>query len=333
MINKIFLLVTRLLSLVMLPFLTSCGGGGGSGGGQTLHVAFSYAKDYAYLWQPNSISINAVGLDGASPICTVASGALPAGMAIEPNSCTISGTPTTAGTSSAVVQLTVGGFSGSVQTSVNLSVVGSNTYYTSFNTTNTVIATQPVSAVPLGPDNSPQNMNWQPQAGQTVVYSISSGSLPAGVTLNPTTGAISGAPAETGTFQFSVAATITSGSSSYTTPSQSNFLNVLTPAIGFTYPAVSNYRTGNAVSIAPIIETSSSLPSTNVMVTNYHLSATSDPLPASLNLDQTTGVISGTLTVTEPVGGTAYNIIVVGNVALASYSFLGQAYVNLNVSP
>ena len=105
------------------------------------------------------------------------------------------------------------------------------------------------------------------------------------------------------------------------------------PAIGFTYPTVSNYNTGDVVSISPTIETSSALPSTNVTVTNYQLSAGSDPLPASLSLDPTTGVISGTLTVAEPPGGTAYNIIVIGNVAMAGYSFVGQAYVNLNVSP
>jgi hypothetical protein len=50
----------------------------------------------------------------------------------------------------------------------------------------------------------------------SVTYSIASGALPAGVTLDPATGILSGAPTATGAFTFTVLATFASGGSKTT---------------------------------------------------------------------------------------------------------------------
>jgi hypothetical protein len=115
--------------------------------------------------------------------------------------------------------------------------------------------------------------------GTVTGYTISP-ALPAGLTLNATTGVISGTPsAAAAPTNYTVTASNSAGS---TTDTLSLEVNAVTPA--FTYPSlVATFQVGSAANFAPT--------STGGAVATW---AVSPALPAGLSIDATTGTISGT---------------------------------------
>jgi len=60
------------------------------------------------------------------------------------------------------------------------------------------------SALAPGTTNTPYNLQFSANGGGTQTWSVSSGALPDGLTLNPQTGMLSGTPTKTGDFHFQV---------------------------------------------------------------------------------------------------------------------------------
>ena len=147
--------------------------------------------------QPQSPYAAQLGATGgtASYSWSVSSGNLPAGLTIS-NSGAISGTPTQSGTFA---------FSMSVQDS------GTSPQSTSQAFSISIDAAAPKSTLQITTTSLPAGQGQAPYSGQlgatggTASYrwSLSSGSLPAGMTLS-NSGAISGTPAQSGTFPFSM---------------------------------------------------------------------------------------------------------------------------------
>jgi formylglycine-generating enzyme required for sulfatase activity len=118
-----------------------------------------------------------------------------------------------------------------------------------------------------------------------IIWSLESGTLPAGLNLAGTTGVISGTPTTAGTSHFTVKATNATGSD--------------TKPLSITITAVGG-------GVAPAITTAALLDGTEGVAYNQTLAATGDTpitwtigsgtLPTGLNLAGTTGVISGTPT-------------------------------------
>ena len=135
-------------------------------------------------------------------------------------------------------------------------------------------------------------------------YSVSSGALPLGLSLNATTGAISGTPATTGTFSFRIAATVNgcSGFRDYT-------VAIACPAIAITPPSLAAGQAGVAYSQTLSISPAGS----------YTFSLATGNLPAGLTLHPATGVISGTPTST---GSTTFTLKAQG----AGGCFVTQSY-------
>jgi len=138
---------------------------------------------------------------------TYSANGLPAGLSINSSTGLISGTPTTAGTSTVVVTATdTTGASGS--TSFNWTVNGTSSG-------NTVTVTSPGSQTgTVGTAGSVQISASDSASGQTLTYSASG--LPAGLSINSSTGLISGTPTTAGTSTVSVTATDTTGASGST---------------------------------------------------------------------------------------------------------------------
>jgi large repetitive protein len=204
---------------------------------------------------------------------SVSSGSLPAGLAMS-NSGVISGTPTTAGTSSFTVQAKDSGApQQSVQQALSIAV------YTGLTISTT--------SLPNGTVNSAYSATLKSVGGTgTVTWSISQGSLPTGLNLGAS-GTISGSPSTAGTSNFTVSATDSSTPPQTKTQALSMVIN---PALSITTTSLPAGTVATAYS--QNIQTSGgTLP--------IAWSVTAGTLPAGLTLAGNSGgvgVISGTPT-------------------------------------
>ena len=99
------------LAATLVLVLAACGGGGEGEGGrsETLTVSLDYTSN-ALLLRPSTITPVITGLAGHAPNCTLVSGTIPAGMALNSN-CSITGTPLVGGSFPIVVRLGASGVS------------------------------------------------------------------------------------------------------------------------------------------------------------------------------------------------------------------------------
>gem|GEM_PF-695905 len=219
---------------------------------------------------------------GVTPyVYTVSSGTLPAGLTLS-SAGTLSGTPT----STAATNFTV------TATDAN-GCTGTRTY--ALTPACPTITVSP-STLPNGMVNSAYSQTITSTGGVgTVTFSISSGTLPAGLSLNTTSGVISGTPTSTTAASFTVRATDSNnctGSTAYTITPACPTITVTpaTPTTGTVGVAYTQTLTP-AGGIAPYAS----------------WTVTSGTLPAGLTLNASTGVVSGTPTASN---GTGVNVTI-----------------------
>jgi hypothetical protein len=131
----------------------------------------------------------------------ISSGALPTGLLLNPATGAITGTPTTPGTFSFTITATdAAGCSGSRPYTVNIAAAGCP-----------VITVNPAT-LPPGVVAVPYSQSITATGGVApYTFAVISGSLPNGLSLNPATGLISGAPLTPGLFNFTIRATDSGG--------------------------------------------------------------------------------------------------------------------------
>ncbi|MCZ2150976.1 MAG: putative Ig domain-containing protein [Bryobacterales bacterium] len=140
---------------------------------------------------PYSTVLTASGGTGSGYTFQVASGQLPAGLSLAPGGF-ISGTPTVAGPVTFTVQVNDNG-GGVASKPLTLTVVAPNLAITS------------TATLPSAPANQAYSTQLTASGGtQPYAWSLTVGTLPAGLALNPTTGVISGTPTNAGLFNFTV---------------------------------------------------------------------------------------------------------------------------------
>ncbi len=264
------------LALILCVFLAACGGGS-KPAPPSPPVIFESSLPNGAVNVPYSATVHVTRGTGTSPFTwSITSGSLPAGLSLNSGTGTISGTPTT------IVNATF-----TLQVTDAKSLTGTRSL--SINIRGAVSITPP--SLPGGQVTIPYSANLSATGGVLpYTWSVSSGTLPAGLTLtgNPdNTATISGTPTLLGTSTFTV-----------------QVADAETP------PA-----TGNSGSLSISIEgfvtiTNTSLPDGNVAIfydtqliatgglAPYTWSLTSGTLPPGLSLTATTGVISGTPTTT-----------------------------------
>ena len=197
---------------------------------------------------------------------TVTSGALPPGVMLNAATGAITGTPTQNGAFSFTITAASGG-GGACAASHSYSVT---------------IGCTTITLASLASATAGVNYNGSVAASPAGVYSYSltSGNLPAGLTLNSATGAISGLPTVTGMYNFTLKAQASTGCSG----SQSYSLTVACPAITLSALPTPTLN-------SPYNQFVTASPSGG----NYSFAVTG-VLPAGLSLNAATGAISGTPT-------------------------------------
>jgi hypothetical protein len=213
-------------------------------------------------------TLNASG--GTTPYTWSATG-LPAGLSIDPSSGAITGTPTASGASTVSITVTDSTNPTHLSATKNLSI--------------TIVAQLAITttSLPSGVTGTAYNATVNASGG-TTPYTWSATGLPAGLTINASTGAISGSPTAAGTSTVSITVT---DSTSPTHLSATKNLS-LTIAAQLTITTTSPLPGGSVD--APYSTTIAASGGT----TPYTWSATG--LPAGLSIDPSTGAISGTPT-------------------------------------
>jgi lysophospholipase L1-like esterase len=233
---------------------------------------------------------------GESPYSfSVTSGALPAGLTLDAQTGTISGTPTAVGSGSATV--TVTDSSGTPQTVTD--AIGF-----------TVAAASALSISTSSLAHAAQNSAY----GQAITasggvgadtFAVSSGSLPDGLSLDPETGVIAGTPTTSGTSSITV--TVTDSGSPNPQLASATLALTVDPALALTVPPIDLPDALQGIGYSQVIVASGGSEP-------YSWGVSSGALPDGLSLDPNTGLLVGiptgsgtstfTLAVTDASGQT-----------------------------
>ncbi|MBQ0930099.1 putative Ig domain-containing protein [Ideonella sp. 4Y16] len=269
--------------------LTACGGGGGGGSNvDDLVLSFSYTPSVANLWGTVSDAPNIGGLQGHTPTCAVSAGRLPQGVNLNSSTCVISGSPTETGNFDATIRLTVSGYSGFVETSYGFGVVGMSPVYQW-----EVDANRARWAYSFS--DRPTIDRYSPRPGDTVTYELLGG-LPAGLSMDTTTGVVQGVPEASGSFQPQIRITITRDGRTYQSTAARQPLKVEAPVLDIAYEPTTLVA-GTSYDIG-LLQANSLLGSD---YTDYSFRLHAQPgcpaaVPAGWAFDTATGRISGTAT-------------------------------------
>jgi len=219
---------------------------------------------------------------GVSTTYALVLGNLPNGLSLAADTGIISGTPTTPGVFDFSIKATNGTRSATSAQTYTVTPAAALTvnYANGTFTQGTVITQQnPVLA--------------NPTPGVSTTYAVTTGSLPAGLTLNTSTGAITGTPTGTGS-TFTI--TATNGTRTATSSPTYTVNEAIPLTLGYTTPTT--YTVGYPIS--------SNLPHPTGGTPTHYVSTA---LPAGLTLDANTGEIKGTPT----TAGGPTSVTVTGN--------------------
>lgn len=274
---KAFLPVSYLSALFLLILAIGCAGG--KGGGGTTPPPVTPPSNLVYPQAVISATVGtAIQTDTPTFTGTVTefsiTPALPAGLSLNATTGAISGTPT-ASSSTTSYTVTASNSGGSITASVQITVTSTPP--------SNLVYPQPIINGSVG---VAIQTDTPTVTGTVTVFAVSP-ALPAGLSLNATTGAISGTPTATAAqANYTVTATNASGSTATTVQIT---VQIAPPSnLVYSQPAI-NATVGTAID--------TDTPSFSGAVDSF---AISPALPSGLSMDQSTGTISGEPGQTSP---------------------------------
>jgi hypothetical protein len=217
-----------------------------------------------------AVDVTASDTSSTATLSYADNGTLPPGLSINASTGAITGTPTTAGTFAVTVTAhDSGGYS--AHTSFSWTV--SNIVSVDSPGDQSDISGSAINPVAIGASDTSSTATLTYSAGAT---------LPGGLSIDPSTGSITGTPNIAGTYPVTVTVTDNAGFSAVTTFSWS-----ITNTVTVTDPGDQSSPSGTAISPLAVIA-SDSLPSATLSF------ADNGTLPPGLSIDPATGVITGT---------------------------------------
>ena len=274
--NRLFVLIASILGCV---FFISCSGGGGTSTSNNVPTApsgLTYSTNPAVYTVGVAITPNTPNSSGGNVSSYSVSPALPAGLSLNTSTGVILGTPTAAA-SSAIYTVTASNSAGSATAALSITLNSAVTAPSGLTySTNPAVYTAGAAITPNTPNSS---------GGDVSSYSVSP-ALPAGLSLNTSTGVISGTPtAAASSADYSVTASNSAGSA--------NVALTITVNTYVTAPSGLTYSTNPVAYTAGAAITPNTPNSSGGDVSSYNVLPA---LPAGLSLNTSTGVISGTPT-------------------------------------
>jgi hypothetical protein len=234
-------------------------------------VSLSYPSPSAHVGTPLTLTPTTSHVIGTMTGYAVTSGMLPAGLSLDASTGVISGTPTAATTGAVALTVTARDQFATAAANFTITVdAGVATLALSYpNAVAHVGKAQGITPTVSG-------------AQGTLAFSLTAGTLPAGMTLDPASGVISGTPT-TAQGATSVTVQVTDGSA---TDDATFTIEVLVHTLSLAYPS-STRDIGVPAQLSPVI---------SHVEGTVSYAITSGTLPAGLSLNSATGVISGTPT-------------------------------------
>ncbi|XUW99840.1 MAG: putative Ig domain-containing protein [Dehalogenimonas sp.] len=227
---------------------------------------------------PYTATLAAMG--GQTPYTWTITGTLPAGLTLNPATGAISGTPTTAGDVT---------FSAKVEDSFAIKKTAEKSFTVSIAAADTIQIVN--TSLPDSTAGSAYTATLTALGGTApLTWAVTVGTLPAGLSLAPVTGVISGTP--TGAGDTTITVTVTDSTTPAPAKTDSQVLTIrvaAAPALQITTTTLAN-ATLNTPYTATVAATGGVAPLT--------FAVTAGTLPAGLTLNVNTGVISGTPTAT-----------------------------------
>ncbi len=222
------------------------------------------------------------------------SGALPTGLSLNAVTGAITGTPSGSGTSNFTVQAT--------DSNGN---IGSRAYAVNIGTASLTV--NPAS-LPNGSQGVAYNQTVTGSGGTgPYTFSVIAGALPAGMSLNAATGAITGTPSGSGAANFTIRAIDANGNIG----SRAYGFNIGTNTLTINAPTLPNASQGTAYS-QTLTASGGTGPYTLVLI--------SGALPAGLSFNPSTGAITGTPTGSGPSTFTIQATDINGNIGSRTYT-------------
>jgi hypothetical protein len=239
----------------------------------TAPTTLAYNAAQIILLKDSAMTTYTPTITGGTPTTCTISPAIPNGLSINASTCALTGTPNTAQSFTAYT-ITATNLAGSTTTSLSIAVSTSNTAPTSL-----IYATTPLSLVL----NTAMSTLTPTISGGTPTSCTISPAIPAGLSLNATTCAITGTPTSlSSATNYTVTATNLAGST--TASLNIAVVNAVVVPSALTYSAIPTFTVNTAITtITPSI--SGTAPT---------LCTATPTLPGGLSLNSTTCAISGT---------------------------------------